>query len=152
MVENIELVSVTKNDLKFGYDLYLLTQKEYLDKIWSAETEKEYFENYEQNIKNIENNYIIKYSGKNIGWLEYTEKENLFNIIQLHILPEYQRKGIGTKIINDIIKEAKIKNKDICLNILINNIKAKELFLKLGFEIYDETCYFCILEYNVKNN
>ena len=149
MLENIELVLAKENDFIFGYALYKLIQKEYFENLNREWDENNFQEDYKQRLNNIENNYLIKYSGINICWLEYNEEENLINIRQLNIYPEYQRKGIGSKIVNNIIKNGKEKNKIICLSVLINNKIANDFFIKLGFEIFDTTCYYNIYEYYI---
>ena len=87
----------------------------------------------------IDNCFIIKYNNINIGWLKIIETEEIIDINQILILPEYQGKGIGSIIINNIIKDGKDKSKTICLQVLKCNENAKRLYIKLGFKKYDET-------------
>jgi ribosomal protein S18 acetylase RimI-like enzyme len=139
-VENINLVPATINDLQFGYELWKLTQKEYLVKIkgeWIDKSEIEFYE--DETKRNIETNYLIKFNEINIGWLEYIIFKEYVYIKQLHILPEYQGRGFGTNIINEIIKYCKRCKKDIFLDVLQYNDKGLEYYRKLGFEIYRES-------------
>jgi ribosomal protein S18 acetylase RimI-like enzyme len=150
-LENIAFVPATIEDLPFGYDLWKLTQKGFLDKIrgeWNEEFEIEYYK--DECIRNIENNYLIKYNGTHIGWLEYELFNKYIYINQIHILPEYQSKGIGTNILNEIIKYGKKNKKDIYLDVLQYNDKALEFYKKFGFKIYRESSLENTLVYEVK--
>jgi ribosomal protein S18 acetylase RimI-like enzyme len=148
MPKNINLVPVTINDLQFGYELWKLTQKEFLIKIkgeWIDEQEIEFY--MDETKTNIENNYLLNYNGITIGWLEYEIFKDYIFINQLHILPEHQGKGIGTKILNEIIKYGKKFKKNIYLEVLQNNDKGLEYYNKLGFKKYRESSLFNSLEY-----
>ena len=57
-------------------------------------------------------------------------------IVDVVVHNEYQRKGIGTKILSDIIK--KYKDYNIEIQYFKNN-PVGNLYKKLGFNIYDET-------------
>ena len=148
--EKIDFISATTDNFQFAYDLWKSTQKEYLEKI-NGKWHEEIFRNdyIEEVNRNIEGNYFIKYSKNNIGWLEYELFTDYIFLKQLHILPEYQNKGIGTKIINEIIKYGKNNKKDIYLEVLQYNDKALEFYYKNGFKKYAESSLFNSLEYSV---
>jgi ribosomal protein S18 acetylase RimI-like enzyme len=153
MLDNIDFSPVTIEDFQFGYDLWKLTQKEYLDKIrgqWNEEFENANYKD-ERN-RNIENNYLIKYNKNNIGWFEYELYTKYIYINQIHIQPEYQGKGIGTKIISEIIKYGKRNKKNIYLDVLMYNDKALEFYKKIGFKMYRDSSLENTLEYDVLIN
>jgi ribosomal protein S18 acetylase RimI-like enzyme len=58
-------------------------------------------------------------------------------LIQIQIDPRYQGKGLGKKILKDLINEAIYEGKSISLHVLKTN-KAQKLYLSLGFEIIGE--------------
>ena len=153
MLEDINLVSAKIDDLQFAYDLWKLTQKEFLDKIRGEWNEEFEIDNYkEERNRNIKNNYLIKYNGNNIGWLEYELFEEYIFIKQIHILPEYHGKGIGSNILNEIIKYGKKNKKDIYLEVLKYNDKALEFYKKIGFKIYRESSLENTLEWSCKGS
>jgi len=89
--DNINLVPAEIEDFQFGYDLWKLTQKEFLEKIndkWE-ENEKFEIENYkDERNTNIENNYLIKYNDKalkfyiKLGFKIYDENNSMFNCLE----------------------------------------------------------------------
>jgi ribosomal protein S18 acetylase RimI-like enzyme len=52
---------------------------------------------------------------------------------ELVLLPEFQGKGIGTKILQELLEEAKAKNIPIRLQVLKEN-QAQHLYRRLGFK------------------
>ena len=142
---NIKIVLITDDDFQFGYDIRKLTMEDHIRKTYGEYDEIRQYESYRKgfSIKNHKK-FLLKYSDKNIGWLNYAENDSNIDLIQLLILPEYQSRGIGSQIIKHLITIANEKNKEIILDVFKCNYRAKNLYLKLGFNIYDEneTVYF----------
>ncbi len=66
----------------------------------------------------------------------YCSVEQLSDYIVVHelvLLPEFQRKGIGSKILREVMEEAKAKNIPVKLQVLKEN-QAQHLYRKLGFK------------------
>jgi len=57
---------------------------------------------------------------------------------ELQILPEYQGKGLGSKIVEEQMKHAKTLDLPLRLQVLREN-KAQELYLRLGFIVIGTT-------------
>jgi len=151
MLKNIELVPVTIEDYQFGFDIKKTTLGEYIEKTWGDWNEEEQLNFYKKEFV-IDNCFIVKNNNINIGWLKIIETDEIVDINQLFILPEYQNKGIGGKILNDIMENGINNNKRINLQVLKCNKKAQKLYEKLGFMIDDETETHYLYKYdkNVK--
>ena len=82
---------------------------------------------------------IIIYNGIEIGVYAYhiTDDDTYF-INEINILKEYQCKGIGTKILKDVLEKNKNDNIRTILQVFKDN-PAINLYKRLGFVIYDET-------------
>jgi ribosomal protein S18 acetylase RimI-like enzyme len=59
----------------------------------------------------------------------------------LCIMPEYQRQGLGTAAIRQIIAEARGRKRGVVLFVLKTNGGARLLYQRLGFIIIGETAY-----------
>ncbi|MFX1251041.1 MAG: GNAT family N-acetyltransferase [Promethearchaeota archaeon] len=132
----IRLRSAIPEDLEFTYRLKKRTLKEYIIQTWGWDEEwqwKYHVENF-----NPEKMKIITENDTDIGCLLVDEFSNRLDINLIEILPEYQNQGIGTFIINTIIKEGLKENKDIELQVLKVNKRALKLYLSLGFVIKSE--------------
>ena len=76
---------------------------------------------------------VILYKKRPAGRLYLSESNHEIRIIDITLLPEFQGKGIGSKILADIIKTAKQKNKKITLHVNHGN-RAIKLYESLGFK------------------
>ena len=148
---DIEIIPITDSDFQFGYDIRKLTMEEHIQKTYGKYNEIKQLESYKKgfSLKNHKK-FLIKYFGEKIGWLNFEENNSNIDLIQLLILPKYQGRGIGSKIINYFITIAKNKNKEIILDVLKSNSKAKKLYLKLGFIVYNENDNEYFLKYEVQ--
>lgn len=84
-----------------------------------------------------ENIYYIQLNGKDIGFYnEKTLEDGSYEIGNICIIPEYQGKGIGTKIL-EYIKEFAKENDctDLYLTVNEENLNAIKLYEKFGFQL-----------------
>lgn len=90
---------------------------------------------------------IIECNRTSIGLLKIERKRDGIELIQIQIDPLYQGKGIGKKILEQIINEANSEEKSITLQVLKVN-KAQRLYLKLGFKIIEENEHSYLMKYS----
>ncbi|PHN02178.1 GNAT family N-acetyltransferase [Flavilitoribacter nigricans] len=76
---------------------------------------------------------IIKVADSPVGMLQLLESEVAIEIGEIQILPAYQRQGLGTKILTDVIHHAQKHAKPLKLSTGLRNVGALELYKKLGF-------------------
>ena len=97
----------------------------------------------EQHLERIKENYynshIILRDRKPIGLLKFgvvaiNDTDKSLHIMQLQIVPEFQGKGIGSKVLAVVKKKALQLQLPITLNVLLKN-PAKGLYLRHGFQI-----------------
>jgi ribosomal protein S18 acetylase RimI-like enzyme len=139
MTDKINIRPATQNDYFFGYYVRKATMKEYIERTygWNTKREKENHRKYFN--KTLQGKYVIELDNKKIGLLWYEEQFDYIEINQIFILAKYQNKGIGSKILMEIINTGKNKKKSIIIGVLKSNIKAQKLYNKLGFMEYDQT-------------
>lgn len=84
---------------------------------------------------------LVEEENQFVGFASYElnyENSNKTKIQKLYVLPQIQGKGIGKKLI-DFIKEIAVKNKNLSLVLNVNRFnKAKDFYIKYGFEITKE--------------
>ncbi|WP_407900755.1 N-acetyltransferase family protein [Scytonema sp. NUACC26] len=72
-------------------------------------------------------------------------------IRSLYVRQEYRGKGIGKLLLNELIERAKAMNgiEILLLDVVTNNISAKQLYLSFGFQIYgrEKMAYKCNNQY-----
>jgi len=85
-----------------------------------------------------ENGKLIGYASSEIitnpGWVAYKKQGHLYN---LYVLPKYQGKGIGKKLIEKSLEWfRKNKIKDLKIQAYVWNKRARKLYHKYGFKEY----------------
>ncbi|HIF26152.1 MAG TPA: N-acetyltransferase [Micavibrio sp.] len=81
---------------------------------------------------------IITSGGKDIGAMEIVDDEEFIQVEEILLLPAYQNKGIGSKIIKDVIAVAERKEKPVTLYVLKES-RAKDFYEKHGFAYKSNT-------------
>ena len=99
--------------------------------------EKLYKEIFATNISfNADFKYIKVYEIDNqvVGFIDYSVIYERIEINYIYVLDSYQRRGIATELLNDVIKTTNdILN--ITLEVNVNNQKAINFYQKNGFKI-----------------
>lgn len=136
------LSAATDNDFDFVYALKKIAYREYIEKTWRWDDQFQ-TKFHKQNFL-AGNTKIIKADNQPIGSVDVEEKEKSIFISGLYLLPDYQSQGIGTEIIQGLIKEAETKKKRLELEVLKVNTRAQKLYQRLGFilEERDKEKYF----------
>jgi ribosomal protein S18 acetylase RimI-like enzyme len=120
-------------DSEFLRELNRLVMKDYVTQTWGWDEvwQRQYFvRNFDKNIGKI-----LVLDNVDIGFYRVTEDQNETFLVSILILPEFQKKGIGTNLIQDLIAA---KTKPIRLQVLKVN-PAQNLYKRLGFTQVSET-------------
>ena len=129
---NTELYQDT--DYDFVYETKKALYKDYVIQNWEKWKEKDQKDFFEKYLKaNKEHIYILTSGNTKIGFIDYNIGQNNVDIGNLCINKEYQGKGIGSRILEEIIN--KNLDKTISLQVFIQNERAIKLYTKLGFKI-----------------
>jgi ribosomal protein S18 acetylase RimI-like enzyme len=139
----IDFRPIKTEDYEFLWRLHNAALKKYIEKTWGWNEDWQR-RNFEKNF-HVEDGQIIVCENTDIGFYWLIEKENEILLASIRITPEYQNRGIGTKIIKDLIASTNKKNKNLRLQVLKVN-PAKKLYERLGFVIKDETETHFIME------
>lgn len=75
---------------------------------------------------------IITLGDQNIGRLLVVRHPDCVEIRHIEILPQYQKRGIGTRIILDVLQDAREQGLPVTLTVLSIN-PARRLYERLGF-------------------
>lgn len=77
---------------------------------------------------------IIWYDGKPVGRLYVDRGVEQIAILDITVLPEYRRKGIGTELVRNLQNEAAATNRSVRIYLEQFN-PSQKLFRKLGFDV-----------------
>ena len=138
MDTDYRLVPITEMDYEFIYELKKNAYKQYVELNWGAWDEaaqREYFKKFIEAYKDT--TYLIELDEKVIGFYndEFLENGD-YEVGNICIIPEYQGKGIGTKILKDVLEQ--YSDKDIHIQYFKQN-PVGNLYQRLGFVPNGET-------------
>jgi ribosomal protein S18 acetylase RimI-like enzyme len=80
---------------------------------------------------------ILEAEGTPIGMFKVVRGSEEWRIMQIQLLPAYQRRGIGTAVLGRILAEASANRVPVTLSVLKAN-HAIRLYKRVGFTIVSE--------------
>lgn len=133
-----------QNDSAFCDALTRAVMGEYVEKIWPNNPGMmgEYMY---RNRLNLSTTQIIQAQGKPIGRIAIQINDDCIKLDNLQLMPEYQKKGIGSEIMRQLIAFSKEEQKPIHLLVLENN-PAIHLYERCGFTAVGEKDHRIIMQ------
>jgi ribosomal protein S18 acetylase RimI-like enzyme len=131
------LRTATPDDYTFLYDEHVATMKLYVTQIWGwdeqlqAERFRQHFDPTHQR--------IVVVDGRQIGALEVEERPLELFLANLRIAPQFQGQGWGTRILRDLLQQARNAGAPLTLQVLTVNAGARRLYERLGLRVIQET-------------
>ena len=122
-------------DSRFMYELKKLVLRKYVEDIWGWDETVQL--QYHADHYHPEQTHIIEVNGNSIGTVEITEKEKELFLCSLYLLPDFQGKGIGSHIISHCLQTTG-RNKQVTLEVLHSNTRARKLYERMGFTAVPE--------------
>jgi len=80
---------------------------------------------------------IVTSGDRDIGMLKVVHETDRWRLVQMQLLPDCQRRGIGASILHDLLAEARRQRIPVTLSVLKAN-PARELYDRLGFRVVTE--------------
>lgn len=134
---NVELHQATANDVKFFWDVFRVSMKDYITQTrgeWNEQREEAQFRNQ----LDLSAAQVIRSNDLEVGFIMAPIKGGARWIHTICIVPEHQNKGIGAEVVRSIIAEAETQNMPLYLSVLKVN-PARRLYERLGFAVIEET-------------
>ncbi len=88
---------------------------------------------------------IVLVDGQDAGLLDVIPIETSINLEAVWIAPEHQGKGIGTRLISGVLRDAQTRGLPVTLRVLKVN-PARRLYERLGFVVVSETVPHYLME------
>lgn len=137
MTDRCSFQKATSYDEAVIFDLYCHVMKEYITEIWGWD--QKWQENDFKNHFVPENITVIRKEDKAVGYSQIEDLGNQLYIRMLLLLPNYQRRGIGSRLLNAAIAKAKAQSKGIALQVFKVNEEARRFYENHGFQVQGET-------------
>ena len=134
----------THADFELIYQILRVSLGPYVEQTWGSWDEDAQRKRFEQ-VTHVEDHQILELNGETAGCLCLKESPDELRLARLFILPQFQNRGFGTKIMTGILELAERKKLPIRLRVLRVN-PARSLYERLGFRIIEEdTAHFTML-------
>ena len=137
MTGNLHLRPATADDREFAYTTTRDTMREHVLATWGKWNEAEVRRRSSDNIANG-TTCIIQLDGEPIGIWVVERESDCIRLVQIFILPAFQGRGIGSKLIEELLAEARSAGLPLRLRVLRVN-PAFNLYLRMGFKVVEET-------------
>lgn len=119
-------MEITEMTLEDFYQIEPIFNKEF-DDLWSTQ-------NLKSELNNLSSKYIVaRENGIIVGFAGIWYSVDDAHITNIVVRKTYRHQGIGSKLLENLIKMAKIKD-SLTLEVNTNNINAQNLYTKYGFK------------------
>jgi ribosomal protein S18 acetylase RimI-like enzyme len=150
MHSEIGLREETADDRDFLFRLYASTRAAEMAMVAWPHSQKQAFLQQQFNAQHLYYRQIyphaqyaiIESGGQAAGRLYVHRGDNEMRVIDIALLPEYQRRGIGGSLMRKLLQEAAASCCAVAIHVEHNN-PALKLYTRLGFEhVSDEGVYY----------
>jgi GNAT superfamily N-acetyltransferase len=141
---NLTLRPATSEDSPLFYKVIDLTMREFILATWGRWDEAR-VQSESQTHSQLPNAQVIQVDGVPAGVLVVSRYSTHIQVEQIYLLPQYQRSGIGSNLMNSIITKAAGLNIPIRLRVMAVN-PAKKFYEYLGFVVIETTPEFFVME------
>ncbi len=130
MISNVDNIVITEAKEENLQQIYQI-EKENFNYCWS----KDFILFNIKLPKNLKKFFVAKIDENVVGYIVCLISEKTSHITNISVKKEFQNLGIGSKLMDFIIKNLKIENfKSIILEARVSNLAAISLYKKFGFK------------------
>lgn len=88
---------------------------------------------------------VIEVDGEAIGRLYLDRRDDEFRIVDIALLPQYRRRGIGSNLLREILTEAHARGLPVRIHVEFDN-PALQLYERFGFRILGQVGIYHFME------
>ena len=128
----VHLIQAKASDLEVTYQILCNSLKPYLEKLWDWD-EVHQRKIHKRKFKPSKTS-LIKFHEQIVGFMVVSEKDQEVYIENLLIDQSFQNLGIGTEVMQRLIRKSNSEKKAIRLQVFKINTKAQKFYQNLEFE------------------
>jgi GNAT superfamily N-acetyltransferase len=145
VTEEISLRIATAKDLEFLYSLLKAALGPYVEQTYGPWHEEEQRDRFFEFTK-PEAHQIVESDGQPIGCLNIEWLPDEVKLKRVFLLPAFQKRGIGSRLVRQVLSEAKLAGLPVRLRVFKVN-PAQRLWQRLGFRVSGETDSHILMEH-----
>lgn len=131
----IQLTRPTPDDQEFVFATYKATLRPYVEWAWGWDEAFQRAGFWKHHP--LDQMQLIAVDGERAGVLHVEEQDSLHFIRTIFLVPEFQGRGVGARLLRGEIERARRQGKALQLKVIKIN-PAKRLYERLGFVVIDE--------------
>lgn len=126
----ITLRPATSADKEYCFRLHKAAMGDYVTGIWGWDEQVQ--RDFHARAFDPRSWQIIRANGTDAGMLHVERRPDEIYLARIEIHPDYQGRGIGTRLIQVLMDEARQRDQAFALDVLANNHRAQALYQRLG--------------------
>ena len=155
MRDRVTFRHVAESDTPFLRALYASTRQAEMEMLpWTAEQKKEFLDwqfeaqtKYYFDMYDDEDFMVVDLDGSPIGRLYLVRSEKEIEIIDIALMPELRRQGLGRQLLQEVLDEAARDGKVVTIYVEHFN-PARHLYDRLGFQHIDTNGVYHIMKWS----
>ena len=146
-------------DLEFLYQVYAASRDREMALVpqWSAAEQEAFLrDQFRLQHAHYQAHYpharfdIIELNGEPIGRFYVATMEDEVRLMDIALLPEWRGRGIGSKLIDELLASARTSNRSVSLHVEPDN-PARRLYLRLGFTDIEQVGVYTLMRWPAPN-
>lgn len=144
---NVELRQATSTDEALVYQVTEATMRTYVERAFGP-----WVESFQRKIigKSFHpaTHQVILVDGCAVGIIAAPVHDSHIQLEKLFVMPRFQRQGIGSRLLRDLLRSAAAQRKPIRLRVLAVNIDARRFYERFGFVVTNTTPERIFMEFH----
>jgi ribosomal protein S18 acetylase RimI-like enzyme len=132
------LRAVNQADYRWLWELKRLTMLPYVEQTWGGWDDIAQERFFRQNFTPTTIQIVVA-NGEDAGLLNVEREPHELFLANIQIHPAFQGNGLGSAVVRTVLESAAALQLSVRLQVLKVNTRARDLYLRLGFTIYQET-------------
>jgi len=128
-----------ETDREFVFDTYREAVGPYVDRTWGWNEQFQH-RGFWENLA-LEHFRVIIVDGTRCGAAHWTRRVDCYYLDMIFLLPQFRNRGIGSKIVADLLSQARAEGLAVTLRVMRVN-PAKSLYERLQFTVTREDAAF----------
>ena len=94
---------------------------------------------------------VVELDGRTVGRVWVGRAEHEIRLLDIALLPEARRHGLGAAIVGALIEEARAAGKRLRHMVFMLNTDARRFYERLGFRVFEEVAGYLHMEWAPEN-
>ena len=133
-----------EHETDFIYALKKIGIYPYVSQIWGWDEAFQYRE-FEDDWAKRDEFWTLWSENEPVGYVQLAQEGHIVNVVELHIVPQHRRKGLGSEILQEIVENESAHGRKVQIGCFRQNESALRLYERLGFVRVGETSTHFIL-------